>query len=77
MEYIIQSAEVIISRYVIEEEDEELIGEERDVAALMVKTEKDPLSALTLICRVGGPGAQRGGGSGDFKWGLEVTEYTA
>ena len=46
MEYIIQSAEVIISRYVIEEEDEELIGEERDVAALMVKTEKDPYQRL-------------------------------
>ena len=26
-----------------EEEDEELVGEERDVEALAVKTEKDPL----------------------------------
>ena len=39
---------VIISRYLIEEEeeeeeDEELVGEERDVEALVVKTEKDPL----------------------------------
>ena len=34
---------VIISRYLIEEEDKELVGEERDVEALAVKTEKDPL----------------------------------
>jgi hypothetical protein len=77
---------VIISRYLIEEEekeeeeeeeeDEELVGEERDVTALVVKTETDPLSVLTLICKVGGPGAQRGGGSSDSKRGL-VTEYTA
>ena len=69
---------VIISRYLIEEEeeDEELVGEERDVAALVVKTETDPLSVLTLICKVGGPGAQRGGGSSDSKRGL-VTVYTA
>ena len=33
---------VIISRYLIEEEDKELVGEERDVEALAVKTE-DPL----------------------------------
>ena len=67
---------VIISRYLIEEEeeeeeeDEELVGEERDVTALVVKTETDPLSVLTLICNVGGPGAQRGGGSSDSKRGL-------
>ena len=73
---------VIISRYLIEEEeeeeeeDEELVGEERDVTALVVKTETDPLSVLTLICKVGGPGAQRGGGSSDSKRGL-VTVYTA
>ena len=73
---------VIISRYLIEEEeeeeeeDEELVGEESDVAALVVKTETDPLSEITLICTVGGPGAQRGGGSSDSKRGL-VTEYTA
>ena len=35
---------VIISRYLIEEEEnEELVGEERDVVALAAKTEKDPL----------------------------------
>ena len=35
---------VIISSYLIEEEeDEELVGEKRDVEALAVKTEKDPL----------------------------------
>ena len=35
---------VIMSRYLIEEEeDEEVIVEERDVEALAVKTEKDPL----------------------------------
>ena len=73
---------VIISRYLIEEEEEEeeedkeLVSEERDVAALVVKTETDPLSVLTLICKVGGPGAQRGGGSSDSKRGL-VTVYTA
>ena len=71
---------VIISRYLIEEEEEEedgeLVGEERDVTALVVKTETDPLSVLTLICKVGGPGAQRGGGSSDSKRGL-VTVYTA
>ena len=72
---------VIISRYLIEEEeeeeeDEELVGEERDVTALVVKTETDPLSEITLICKVGGPGAQRGGGSSDSKRGL-VTVYTA
>jgi hypothetical protein len=38
-----------------------LVGEERDVAAPVVKTEKAPLSVHTLICKVGGPGAQRGG----------------
>ena len=44
---------VIISRYLIEEEEEEeeedkeLVSEERDVAALVVKTETDPLSVLT------------------------------
>ena len=33
----------IISRYMIEvEEDEELVGEERDVEVLVVKTEKIP-----------------------------------
>ena len=65
---------VIASRYLIEEEeDEELVSEERDVAALVVKTETDPLSVLTLICKVGGPGAQRGGGSGDSNRGL-ITE---
>ena len=56
---------VIISRYLIEEpeeeEDEELVSEERDVTALVVKTETDPLSEVTLICKVGGRGAQRGG----------------
>uniref|UniRef100_A0A8C9Z475 Two pore segment channel 3 n=1 Tax=Sander lucioperca TaxID=283035 RepID=A0A8C9Z475_SANLU len=31
---------------------------------------------LCLICKVRGPGAQRGGGSGDLKRGLEVTEQT-
>ena len=73
---------VIISRYLIEEEEEEeeedkeLVSEERDVTALVVKTETDPLSVLTLICKVGGPGAQRGGGSSDSKRGL-VTVYTA
>ena len=68
---------VIVSRYLIEEEeeeeeeeDEELVGEERDVAALVVKTETDPPSVLTLICKVGRPGAQRGGGSSDSKRGL-------
>ena len=36
--------QVIISRYLIEEdEDEELVGGERDVEALAVKSEKDPL----------------------------------
>ena len=35
---------VIISSYLIEEEeDEELVGEKRDVEALALKTEKDPL----------------------------------
>ena len=67
---------VIVSSYLIEEEDEELVGEESDVAALVVKTETDPLSVLTLICKMGGPGAQRGGGSSDSKRGL-VTVYTA
>ena len=70
---------VIVSRYLIEEEekeDEELVGEERDVAALVVKTETDPPSVLTLICKVGRPGAQRGGGSSDSKRGL-ITVYTA
>ena len=38
---------VIISRYLIEEE-EEMVGEERDVEALVVKTEKDPYSIKTL-----------------------------
>jgi hypothetical protein len=34
----------IISRYLIEEEeDEELVGDERDVEALALKKEKDPL----------------------------------
>ena len=59
----------------IEEEEveaEELVGEERDVAALVVKTEKDPLSVLTLICKVGVPEAQRWGGSDNSKRGLEV-----
>ena len=59
-----------------EEEDGELVGEERDVTALLVKTETDPLSEITLICKVGGHGAQRGGGSSDSKRGL-VTVYTA
>ena len=57
--------------------NEALVGEERDVAEMVVKTEKDPLSVLTLVCKVGGPRAQRGGGSCDSKRGLEVTEYTA
>ena len=38
---------VIISRYLIEEEeaeeDKELVGEERDVKALALKTDRDPL----------------------------------
>ena len=71
---------VIVSRYLIEEEeeeeDEELVGEERVVMALVVKTETDPPSVLTLICKVGRPGAQRGGGSSDSKQGL-ITVYTA
>ena len=41
---------VIISRYLIEEEVGELVDEERDVAELVVKTEKDPLSVLMLVC---------------------------
>ena len=44
--------------------------------AMVVKTETDPLSVLTLICKVGRPGAQRGGGSSDSKRGL-ITVYTA
>ena len=40
---------VIISRYLIEEgENEELVGEERDVVALAAKTEKDPYAITTL-----------------------------
>ena len=39
---------VIVSRYLIEEEeeDEELVGEERDVTGLVVKTETDPYQCL-------------------------------
>ena len=41
---------VIISSYLIEEEeDEELVGEKRDVDALAVKTEKDPLCNQSII----------------------------
>ena len=43
----------IISRYMIEvEEDEELVGEERDVEVLVVKTEKIPPRPALLIARL-------------------------
>ena len=62
---------VIISRYLIEEEeeeDEELVGEERDVAALVVKTETDPPSVLTLICKVGRSEERRVGKECRSRW---------
>ena len=44
LEYIVHQQPVIISSYLIEEEEgEELVGGKRAVEALVVKTEKDPL----------------------------------